>query len=233
MVSRNLLGGFVLSVAVAMSPQIIAAQARGMAGGARGMHVSGAIRGMHRARLTRVEHRGSYGGFLFYPWFDYYNDDYDSNNEPPEVSRNVVMEPAPKVTVAAATKPAESLVLENRGGQWVRIPSASQMPVAQENAEPQGPSSGPGTTSSKATPAPPDKLPPAVLVFRDGHEEQVARYVVQGNTLYASADYLSTGSWTRRIPLAELNVPATVNLNAAQGGAFPLPGRPNEVIVRF
>lgn len=224
MLSRDLLG-FVLTAAVAIFPQIIAAQARGMGGGVRGMHGSGGTRGMHGARLTRGERRGSYGGYLFYPWSDYYDDDYDSNNEPPEVSRNVVREPAPKVTVAAATKPVESLVLENRGGQWVRIPSASQMPVAQENAEPQGPGSG--------TVAPPDKLPPAVLVFRDGHEEQVARYVVQGNVLYTSSDYWSTGLWTRKIPITALDVPATEKLNAARGGAFALPSRPNEVVVRF
>jgi hypothetical protein len=232
MISRILLGGFFLSVAVAMSPQIIAAQVQGMAGGARGVHGGGAIRGAHHARLTRGEHRRSYGGFLFYPGFDYYDDNYDRNYEPPEV-RHVAMEPAANVAVAAATKPAESLILENRGGQWVRIPTATQMPVSQGYVEPQAASSGPGTTGSKGTPTPPAKLPPPVLVFRDGHEEQVARYVVQGNVLYTGADYWSTGSWTRQIPIAQLDVPASVKRSAELGGIFSMPTRPNEVVVRF
>jgi hypothetical protein len=76
-------------------------------------------------------------------------------------------------------------------------------------------------------------LPPSVLVFRDGHQEEVERYVVQGDSLYTSADYWSTGSWTRRIPIAELDVPASVKLNAARGGKFSVPTRPYEVVVRF
>ena len=80
---------------------------------------------------------------------------------------------------------------------------------------------------------PPTKLPPSVLVFRDGHQEEVERYVVQGDSLYTSADYWSTGSWTRRIPIAELDVPASTKLNAARGGKFSVPTRPYEVVVRF
>jgi hypothetical protein len=90
MISRSLVGSFVLSVAVTMCVDITAAQVRGTGGGARGGHGGGVIRSGQRARLTRAEHRRSYGGFLFYPGFDYYDDDYESNYEPPEASRNVV-----------------------------------------------------------------------------------------------------------------------------------------------
>lgn len=229
MISRVLIGGFVLSIAVAIAPQTVTAQVRGMSSGARGMHGGGEIRGAHHDRLTRGEHRRSFGDFLFYPDFDYYDDDYDRNYETPEVRQNAVRQPAANVEVAATSKPVESLVMENRGGQWVRIPTASEMPVAQASAS----NSEPGATSSKATPTPPDRLAPAVLVFRDGHEEQVTRYVVQGNVLYTNADYWSTGSWTRKISIAELDVPACVKRSAEQGGMFRLPSKPNEVIVRF
>ena len=137
--------------------------------------------------------------------------------------------PATNVTAATATKPAQSLVLEKRGGQWVRMSSGSQLPVAPANVEPQSSSS----TGAKGTPAPPDQLPPAVLVFRDGHEEQVARYVVRGNVLYTNSDYWSTGTWTREIPIAQRDVPASVKRSAERGGVFSLPTRPNEVVVRF
>src|SRR5215469_15195646 len=141
------------------------------------------------------------------------------------------MEP-PNTATATSTKPAESLILENRGGQWVRILSASQMPVAQRYAEPAASSSGAEATSSRGSPKPPDKLPPAVFVFRDGHEEQVIRYIMQGNLLYTSSDYWSTGSWIREIPIAELDVPASVKRNAERGGVFSLPTSRNEVVVR-
>jgi hypothetical protein len=197
------------------------------------VHGGGPIRGAHHAWPTRGQHRRSYGAFLFYPDYGYDDDDYDRNYELPEVSHNVAAEPKPNVPAAALTKPAESLILEIRAGQWVRIPTASQIPVSAGYTEPQASTSGPGTTGSKVTPAPPDKLPPAVLVFRDGHEEQVARYVVQGNVLYTSADYWNTGSWTREIPVAQLDVPASVRRSAERGGIFSLPTRPNEVVVRF
>jgi hypothetical protein len=197
------------------------------------MHGGGAVRGGHHARLSRREHRRSYGAFLFYPSFDYDYDDSDRTYEPPEVDKSEAAEPSPNVTVAATPKPAESLILENRGGQWVRIPTASQTPVSQGYAEAQASTSGPEIAGSKMTPAPPAKLPPAVLVFRDGHEEQVARYVVQGSVLYTSVDYWSTGSWTREIPIGELDVAASVKRNAERGGVFSLPTRPNEVVVRF
>jgi len=94
-----------------------------------------------------------------------------------------------------------------------------------------------GATAAKngsATEAPPPvKLPPAVLVFRDGHQEEVAKYVVQGNILSTNSDYWATGSWTRRISIADLDVPATVKVNAERGGNFRLPTRANEVVVRF
>jgi hypothetical protein len=227
---KLLFANLFICLPVAMCPHFMSAQVRGMGGGPRGVHGGDAITGTHPARLTRGEHHKSRGSFLFYPGFDY--DNYDRNYEPPEVNINVT-EPSPNVMVAATPRPAESLILENRGGQWVRIPTASQMPVNQGYAEPQASTVGSEIVATAVAPVPPAKLPPAVLVFRDGHEEQVARYVVQGNVLYTSEDYWSTGSWAREIPIAQLDVPASVKHNAERGGIFSLPTRPNEVVVRF
>ncbi len=76
-------------------------------------------------------------------------------------------------------------------------------------------------------------LPNTVLVFRDGHKEEVNKYVIEGNSVYASTDYWSTGSWTKKIPLSELNVPATLKLNQERGVKFKLPSGPNEVVIGF
>jgi hypothetical protein len=228
--TRLLLVSVMVSAVLAVAPQTITAQARRLGSAPRGIHGGILTPGGHHPRLTRGEHRRS--GFLFYPGFDYFDDDYDRNYEPPEVSHNVAMEP-PNAATATSTKPVESLLLENRGGQWVRILSAGQMPVAQGYVEPAASSSGAGATGSRGSPKPPDKLPPAVLVFRDGHEELVNRYIMQGSVLYTSSNYWSTGCWTREIPIAKLDVPATVKRNAERGGVFSLPTSRNEVVVRF
>src|SRR5262249_21775349 len=152
-------------------------------------------------------------GSLLYPYFyppyfyppyypDYDNEEYQQNEtqvSPPQV---ITVQPAP--APAPAPSPVQSLVLENQGGQWVRISNFSQ-PVA------------------LAPPAaPPARLPPTVLVFRDGHNEEVERYMIQGNVIFIGANYWSTGSWTKKVPIAALDIPATVKLNEERGGKFSL-----------
>ena len=56
-------------------------------------------------------------------------------------------------------------------------------------------------------------LPTAVLVFRDGHKEEIGKYLIVGATICASANYWSNGSWTRKIQIGELDLPATLKLN--------------------
>ena len=87
--------------------------------------------------------------------------------------------------------------------------------------------------SRMETAQPSPALPAAVLVFRDGHTEEVEKYVIQGGVINARSDYWSTGSWTRKIPIAELDVPATLKLNEERGGKFSLPSGPSEIVVRF
>jgi hypothetical protein len=76
------------------------------------------------------------------------------------------------------------------------------------------------------------EIPAAVLVFRDGHTEQIRKYVITATTLSTSADYWSSGSWTRKIPIADLNVAETLKLNLQRGTGFSLPSRPGEVMMR-
>jgi hypothetical protein len=71
-----------------------------------------------------------------------------------------------------------------------------------------------------------------VLVFRDGHEEEIGKYVISGTTIYTSADRWSSGSWTRKVQIAALNVPATLKVNQERGAKFRLPSGPNEVMIR-
>jgi len=198
------------------------AQVRGVAS-ARAPHAGISFRHSGRGRLVGpARHRHSNDYIFFYPFYDS-DYDYYSDYEPVEPPDKAVHVQPDQEAVPIA-HPAESLILENRDGQWVRIPTGTQWPISLPAEV-----SGPRDVASR----PSIKLPPTVLVFRDGHQEEVERYVIQGTDLYTSADYWNSGTWTRRIPIAELDVPASVKLNAARGGNFSLPTRSYEIIVRF
>jgi hypothetical protein len=111
--------------------------------------------------------------------------------------------------------------MELRGDHWVRLASTS--------AEPNGPYFDPAAARSTAPPAP---LPAAILVFRDGHQEEVSRYTIVGRFISIKSDYWTTGTWTRKIQVSELDLPATLKLNQARGANFSLPSRPGEVMMR-
>ncbi len=71
--------------------------------------------------------------------------------------------------------------------------------------------------------APPDSAKanvsdPTVLVFRDQHREEIRNYAVVGHTLW-----VFNQDRARKIPLASLDVPATVKVNDDRGVDFNLP----------
>ncbi len=71
-----------------------------------------------------------------------------------------------------------------------------------------------------------------MLVYRDGHTEELRSYSIIGTTMYTKADYWSTGAWTRKIQIADLDLPTTIEKNHERGLAFQLPSGPDEVILR-
>jgi hypothetical protein len=214
----------------------------------RGMH---APSGPAQARSSaRIGVRGELGRpaqrrffndavYLYPPYF--FPDDEESDYGPvsPEAypaphGAPIQMVEAPAAPPAAAN-PVEPLLLENRGGQWVRIPTGNQMEISQSGKPSAASVSNlqPGISVPIETAPPLPELPPAIIVFRDGHMEEVGKYMIQGDTLFTTADYWTTGSWTRKIPLAELNLPASLKLNNERGSKFNLPSGPNEVVIRF
>jgi hypothetical protein len=58
---------------------------------------------------------------------------------------------------------------------------------------------------------------PTVLIFRDGHKQEVNNYAIMGQTVYVF------DSRTQKIALGDLDVPATVKANDDRGVAFQLP----------
>jgi hypothetical protein len=79
----------------------------------------------------------------------------------------------------------------------------------------------------------PGKLPPAVLVYRDGHREEIADYTIADGVIYVHVDYWQNGYWIRHIPLSALDPPATMQANQRRGVRFMLPSASNVVIASF
>jgi hypothetical protein len=67
--------------------------------------------------------------------------------------------------------------------------------------------------------APPDAKPvdPTVLVFRDGHQQEVTNYAIMGQTVYVFDNR------TQKIALTDLDVAATIKLNDDRGVDFHVP----------
>jgi hypothetical protein len=90
---------------------------------------------------------------------------------------------------------------------------------------------GESTPAAAATSA--RELPPAVLVFRDGHSEDVRDYTIADGVLYARGDFYTDGYWSKKIDLSALNLAQTLQDNDKRNVKFVLPSLPNEVITRF
>jgi len=145
----------------------------------------------------------------------YYSDDYG----PSEVDYRP--EPAPQLVPVVQEKPEplpDPVLLELHGNQWVKVGNFGE-------ASQQALSSSSATAGAK-------EIPPAVLIYRDGHSEEVSSYSIIGGAMYTKSDYYSSGNWTRTIQLADLDLSATLKENQQRGVKFELPSGPNEVVIR-
>lgn len=110
-------------------------------------------------------------------------------------------------------------VFERRTPADMASPGA---PDAADSAAADDTSPGPVAAAS-LSPAPAASQPAqpqdsSVLVFRDGHQLEIQNYAIVGGTLY---DF--TPGHTRKIPLSQLDLPATQKANDDRGVDFSLP----------
>ena len=116
--------------------------------------------------------------------------------------------------------PSQPLIIELQNGRYVRV---SATPADGETQE---------LTPATAAASPAPNLPSVVLVFRDGHNEEVRDYTIADGILYACGDFYTDGYWNKKIALSTLNLAQTLQANTARNVKFVLPTSPNEVITR-
>jgi hypothetical protein len=148
----------------------------------------------------------------------------------------VVEMPSPAEAAPAEPK-SEPVLIEWQGDRYVRLSGGSANGVNGQGTavpldyrEPEAAKS-PAGRAAAAEPAP-RKLTPVVLVYRDGHREQIREYSIANGLIYARGDYWNDGYWTKQIQLAALDLPATEKASRELGSKFVLPASPNEVILQ-
>ncbi len=176
------------------------------------------------------------GGFRpsFYPlglYDPFYSDVLSDTGYPTEVQPPVVVQSLPPAArpEPVAAPPAQPLLIELQGDRYVQI-SGEKETRAQMIDEGSAPAPI-RRMSGMPLPSPPPPNRNALLVFRDGHREEVTDYTITNGVLYAGGDYYTAGSWNRKIELSSLNLPETVDSNKSRGLRFQLPNAPNQVIV--
>jgi len=104
--------------------------------------------------------------------------------------------------------PILHMVVEQPGARYPSdVPDLAQAPPSQvQPAHPE---------QSTAREAKPNE--PSVLVFRDGHQQEVTNYAIMGQTVYVF------DKRTQKVALADLDVPATIKANDDRGLEFQIP----------
>lgn len=177
--------------------------------------------GRHTVITSSHEHRPHTPAYGYYglPYFySDYDQPYDSQYQPSAPAPPPAPPPAPQVKAEPLPDP---VLLELRGNQWVRVTGFGILSGQSAAAE-----------KPPAQPLQVKSMPPAILVYRDGHTEEVSSYSIIGRSIYTKANYWSTGAWTRTIPIADLDIPATLSQNEKRGVKFEFPSGPDEVMLR-
>lgn len=202
----------------------------------------GAHFGAHFGPRSASHHNGHSRGGVAYPlgplyWDSLFFDDY-LDFDYPASSPSVLVIQQPTLPQAGnpepqANPPAPSLLIELRGGRYVRIREDESS--FSENTDPQNTDRQSVSDGSQSYPlgaSHPSAPPPStLLVFRDGSREQISDYTIADGVLYAQANYFTEGLWNKPIVLSSLDLSATITENRARGLQFRIPAAPNQVIV--
>ncbi len=163
-------------------------------GGLFGVNSGHNINGHHRPGRGYYP----YGGYYAAPYYGYYDNGYDDSSDQSQAA------PADQYNGGPT-------IFDRRGsGPPPNVPSPySQNQPAQDQQS---------DNSASAEPAPASEQTPTVLIFKDGHQQEVENYAIVGSTLYDLSD-----GRRRKIALADLDLTATAKQNEDRGLDFQLP----------
>lgn len=116
--------------------------------------------------------------------------------------------PPPNVSSGPPTEQTLHIVVD--------LPTTKHAVVAEDEEDTTPPfrskREGDGTDAREPTP-----IEPTVLVFRDGHKQEVTNYAIMGQTLWVF------DARTQKFAVSDLDVPATVKANDDRGVDFQVP----------
>jgi hypothetical protein len=141
-----------------------------------------------------------WGGAYAVPYYGYYDSGEDVAENPPDEQYN-----------------GGPTVFDRRGPGTATASTPAPYPSRARNDNPQ-PDPSPDSTAQPEV-APASDQPQTVLVFKDGHQVEVANYAIVGSTLYDL-----TGGHRQKIALADLDLSATAKQNDDRGIDFQVPG---------
>lgn len=209
------LQAFAITILFAVTPLSTAAQMRGGSGfGFRGGFHNGHGFANRPGRFGRAA--TFWGDPYFYADYPVQSLAYDAPPAP-----IVVVQPS--AASASQESVPEPVLIEWQGDRYVRSNEEHPQSGSQDFAE--------SSATPRAQTADVD-LPPALLVYRDGHREKVGDYVIEHGNLFIRGNLYRDGYWTKNIQLAWLDIPATLKANEQSGVRFVLPSSPNEVVTR-
>jgi hypothetical protein len=200
----------------------------------------------HPAAFRRSSPRASlpfpFFGDLFNP-DDIYSTGYPVASQPPafllQAVRNLAGSSDSLAQPANTRQPSSTqpLIIELQNGRYVRIagtPANGEVLPAQltSNDAQSRKATSHRSDIAPAIASPALDLPSAVLIFRDGHTEEVRDYTIADGILYARGDYYTDGYWNKNVAISTLDIAKTLQANTTRQVKFILPTSPNEVITR-
>lgn len=164
---------------------------------------------IHRPLLNHRHHRTgfvnpAFGGVYYVPYALPYDYDYSDYS---------VMSPGVDDTMEEDYARPGPTVFDSHGVSGREYPR----PRAEEDYRAER-APVPEPQNSIAEPPAPEEQPTTVLVFKDGRQMEVENYAIVGATLYDLSDGRS-----KKVALAELDLPATAKQNDDRGVEFKLP----------
>lgn len=164
-----------------------------------------------------------------YPGFSDLYSDYFSGYPGSSQPTYLVLQ-SPPVSVPTPA-PSDALMIELQGNRYVQISPAQASQAQADHAELIDANPAPSAPSYPTPRSSPPPQPTTVLIFRDGHRQEISGYTITNGTLYASSDFYRSGSWNQKIELSALNLSDTADTNQSRGVPFRIPSASNEVIV--